>query len=176
MPFWQITVWTRIRVRDNKWFQDQFKFVGKPFELKRPLIMKLKKQPVIRLHLWLETDMGLFFGLGRMKILKCIHDGQSLKGAAESLGMSYREAWGKIKKTEEVIGIKLIEKKGGNRAGYQLTQKGVELMKRFDEWFEEIECFALKRAKEMLPFNPIGFNEPHQENGDIKKKAECLAF
>jgi len=131
--------------------------------------MKLKKQPIIRLHLWLETDKGLFFGLGRMKILKCINEGQSLKGAAESLGMSYRAAWGKIKKTEEVIGVKLIEKKGGNRSGYQLTPKGAELMKHFDEWFEEVECFALKRAQEMLPFKAIGFNEAYHQDGDIKK-------
>jgi molybdate transport system regulatory protein len=132
--------------------------------------MKLKKQPIIRLHLWLETDKGLFFGLGRMKILKCIHEGQSLKGAAESLGMSYRAAWGKIKKTEEVIGAKLVEKKNGNRSGYELTPKGQELMKKFDEWFEEVEYFASKRAKELLPFNTIGFNEVHQENADIKKR------
>jgi molybdate transport system regulatory protein len=132
--------------------------------------MKLKKQPVIRLHLWLETDKGLFFGMGRMTILKCIQDGQSLKGAAESLGMSYRAAWGKIKKTEKVIGVKLIEKKRGNRSGYQLTQKGVELMKLFDQWFNEVECFALKRAKDLLPFNPISFNEAYLENADSKEK------
>ncbi|MFO8085395.1 MAG: LysR family transcriptional regulator [Desulfobacterales bacterium] len=132
--------------------------------------MKSKKQPIIRLHLWLETDNGLFFGLGRMKILKCIQDGQSLKGAAESLGMSYRAAWGKIKKTEKVIGVKLIEKKGGNRSGYQLTRRGAELMKLFDQWFEEVECFALKRAKELLPFNPIGFNEAYPKNTGSEKK------
>jgi molybdate transport system regulatory protein len=131
--------------------------------------MKLKKEPVIRLHLWLETDKGLFFGLGRMKILKCIQNGQSLKGAAESMGMSYRAAWGKIKKTETVMGVKLIEKKGGNRSGYQLTQKGSELMKLFDQWFNEVECFALKRAKDLLPFNPIGFNEAYLENADSKE-------
>jgi molybdate transport system regulatory protein len=132
--------------------------------------MKLKKEPIIRLHLWLETDKGLFFGLGRMKILKCIQDGQSLKGAAESLGMSYRAAWGKIKKTEKVIGVKLVVKKRGNRSGYQLTQKGIELMKLFDQWFNEVECFALRRAKDLLPFNPICFNEAHLENADNKEK------
>jgi molybdate transport system regulatory protein len=132
--------------------------------------MKIKKQPIIRLHLWLETDKGLFFGLGRMKILKCIHEGQSLKGAAESLGMSYRAAWGKIKKTEKVIGVKLVEKKKGNRSGYELTPKGQELMNKFNEWFEEVEFFAFQRAKELLPFNPIGFNEAHQENTGVKKR------
>lgn len=86
--------------------------------------------------------------------------------------MSYRAAWGKIKKTEEVIGLKLIEKKGGNRSGYQLTPKGAELMKRFDKWFEEVECFALKRAQEMLPFKAIGFNEAYHQDGDIKRKKD----
>lgn len=126
--------------------------------------MKPKKQPVIRLHLWLETEKGLFFGLGRMKLLKCIQDGQSLKGAAESLGMSYRAAWGKIKKTEKVIGIKLLEKKGGNRSGYQLTREGVELMNQFDRWFAEVENFALERGQEILPFKPVQFSEPYPES------------
>ncbi len=132
--------------------------------------MKLKQQPVIRLHLWLETDKGLFFGLGRMEILKCIHNGLSLKGAAESLGMSYRAAWGKIKKTEKVIGAKLVEKKKGNRSGYQLTAKGKELMRCFDEWFEQVECFALKRAQDLLPFNPIGFKEAHRNIAQDEEK------
>ena len=47
--------------------------------------------------------------------------------------MSYRAAWGKIKKTEKVIGVKLI-KKGGNRFGYHLAQRKVKLMNQFDQW------------------------------------------
>jgi molybdate transport system regulatory protein len=65
--------------------------------------MKLKKQPVIRLHLWLETDKGLFFGLGRMKILKYIHEGQSLKGAAESLGCPTGQPGVKLKKPKRSL-------------------------------------------------------------------------
>jgi molybdate transport system regulatory protein len=69
------------------------------------MIRALTKRPVVRLHLWLETEKGVFFGLGRLKLLEQIQSGRSLKGAAESLGMSYRAAWGKIKNTEDVLGV-----------------------------------------------------------------------
>jgi len=118
----------------------------------------LKDRPVVRLHLWLETEKGVFFGLGRLKLLEKIQSGQSLRGAAESLGMSYRAAW-KIKNTEEVLGIALIEKTAGNRAGYQLTEAGRALVARFNRWFQEVESYALRRAGELLPCNPRAFKD-----------------
>ena len=126
--------------------------------------MKFRDKPVIRIHLWLETEKGLFFGLGRAKLLRCIQRGLSLKGAAESLGMSYRAAWGKIKKTEKVLGIKLIEKKGGNRSGYQLTRDGILLMDKFDSWFDDVERYAAERAKVVLPCDSRSFREDHPES------------
>jgi molybdate transport system regulatory protein len=94
-----------------------------------------------------------------MKLLEKIHSGQSLRGAAESLGMSYRAAWGKIKNTEEVLGVALIEKKGGNRAGYQLTPEGIAMVASFSRWFKDVEGYALRRAGALLPCNPITFEE-----------------
>jgi molybdate transport system regulatory protein len=121
--------------------------------------MHLRSQPVMRLHLWLETEKGVFFGLGRLQLLQDIQAGCSLKGAADRLGMSYRAAWGKIKKTEEVLGIRLIEKKGGNRRGYQLTAEGKQLATAFECWFREVDAFALQRAGELLPCEPKRFEE-----------------
>lgn len=125
-------------------------------------------RPVVRLHLWLETEDGLFFGLGRLKLLEKIHSGQSLKGAAKSLGMSYRAAWGKIKRTEKVLGTALIEKKGGNRSGYQLTEQGIVLMTRFNRWFQEVESYALHRARGLLPCDPRGY-----EKAPLNPSADC---
>jgi molybdate transport system regulatory protein len=113
----------------------------------------------MRLHLWLETEKGVFFGLGRLQLLQDIQAGCSLKGAADRLGMSYRAAWGKIKKTEEVLGVRLIEKKGGNRSGYQLTAEGKQLASAFERWFRDVEVFALQRAGELLPCEPKRFEE-----------------
>lgn len=123
------------------------------------MIGNLKDRPVVRLHLWLETEKGVFFGLGRWKLLERIQSGQSLKGAAESLGMSYRAAWGKIKNTEKVLGVALIEKKAGKRAGYRLTAEGVAMMTCFSRWFAEVERYALQRAGELLPCHPIAYSK-----------------
>jgi molybdate transport system regulatory protein len=118
------------------------------------------ERPVVRLHLWLETPQGIFFGLGRLKLLEEIQSGQSLRGAARSLGMSYRAAWGKIKNTERVLGVALIEKCSGNRGGYRLTTEGMALAAEFKRWFQEVERYALRRAKALLPCEPRAFRAP----------------
>lgn len=123
------------------------------------MTMASRDRPVLRMHLWLETQRGIFFGLGRLKLLERIQSGQSLRGAAESLGMSYRAAWGKIKNTEEVLGVALIEKNAGNRAGYRLTPEGFAMVARFGRWFKDVEEYALRRAGALLPCNPIAFEE-----------------
>jgi molybdate transport system regulatory protein len=117
------------------------------------------QRPVLRLHLWLETQRGIFFGLGRLKLLEHIQAGKSLSGAAKAMGMSYRAAWGKIRSTEEVLGFALIAKKAGNKAGYQITEEGVALVACFKRWFQEVEEYALSRAKVLLPCDPIAFRE-----------------
>lgn len=123
------------------------------------MLLNSGDRPVVRLHLWLETRKGIFFGLGRLMLLEKIHSGQSLRSAAKSLGMSYRAAWGKIKNTEEVLGVALIERKAGRRAGYRLTANGLELMACFNRWFKDVERYALHRAERLLPCHPVAFKE-----------------
>lgn len=61
-------------------------------------------------------------------LLSKVQQHGSLKKAADEMGMSYRAAWGKIKKSEEILGIRLIEQSGSKREGYQLTDSGKEFM------------------------------------------------
>ena len=110
--------------------------------------------PTIRLHLWLETSEGLFFGTGRAQLLEKIETCGSLKKAAEEMGMSYRAAWGKIKKTEEILGFNLIVKAGSKRKGYQLTEAGKLFRDKFLYWYDEVEKFAFKKAQEIFPRPP----------------------
>jgi len=109
-------------------------------------------EPMIRLHLWLETDDGVFFGAGRAQLLQKIERYGSLKQAAEHMGMSYRGAWGKIKKTEDVLGDKLIVKIS-NKEGYQLTELGREFVRLYLKWYNEVEKFAAEKAREIFPWN-----------------------
>ncbi|WP_419784906.1 winged helix-turn-helix domain-containing protein [Pseudodesulfovibrio sp.] len=116
-----------------------------------------KAHPTMRMHLWLETEDGVLFGLGRLQLLRQVEQCGSLKGAAEALGMSYRGAWGKIKATEKLFGQKLIERAGSRREGYHLTSFGNELARDFDEWYSEVEQFALAKSGKYLPFSPVKY-------------------
>jgi molybdate transport system regulatory protein len=118
-----------------------------------------KPCPTVRLNLWLETGEGLFFGIGRALLLAKIEEYGSLKKAADGLGMSYRAAWGKIKKTEEVLGVKLIVKSGSKREGCQLTDLGALLKDRYLLWFKAVEEEALRKAREFFPWPVKGYQE-----------------
>lgn len=133
------------------------------------MIADSENRPVVRLHLWLETENGIFFGIGRLKLLERIQAGQSLRGAAESLGMSYRAAWGKIKRTEKVLGVALIEKISGNRAGYRLTAEGSLLVAHFNRWFQEVESYALSRARALLPCSPRAYDGSQPTRHHLRK-------
>jgi len=118
------------------------------------------KSPTIRLHLWLETDEGVFFGAGRVHLLEKIETYGSLKKAAEAMGMSYRAAWGKIKTTEANVGFSLVKKESGKKGGYSLTDEGRNLMAQYKSWFSRVEDFACESAAEIFPFPVQPFKEP----------------
>ncbi|MGY5861016.1 MAG: LysR family transcriptional regulator [Candidatus Thorarchaeota archaeon] len=86
--------------------------------------------------LWLEQDGQYVFGLGAYNILKSIHEAGTITEGAKTLGMSYRYAWGVIRKIEITLGVKLLETyKGGNvgGGGARVTEHGLKLMKMFDD-------------------------------------------
>lgn len=91
-----------------------------------------KARPAYKL--WLETEEGYIFGKGAFDLLQKIEEEGTLSGAAKALGMSYRYAWGVIKKIEDRIGQPLLEtRKGGKTGGggAELTETGRELVKSF---------------------------------------------
>ena len=112
--------------------------------------------PVLRVHLWLESGGGMLFGLGRVQLLELVEKLGSLNQAAKALGMSYRAAWGRIKRTEEALGEPLLAQASG-RKGYQLTPLATELLRGFAAWHQEVEEYALTRAKKRLPWDIQGF-------------------
>ena len=119
--------------------------------------------PVVRVHIWLEKGKGLSFGLGRMQLLEAIERLGSLKAAAESLGMSYRAAWGKIKGSEDLLGQPLIEKLGGNRSGYTLTDFGRRISECYRIWFRTVELTAVHEAERLFPFQTRSFGQALSE-------------
>jgi len=120
--------------------------------------------PTLRVHLWLESGGGMVFGLGRVQLLGLVGRLGSLNQAAKALGMSYRAAWGRIKRTEEALGEPLLAKASG-RKGYELTPLAEMLLREFALWHQEVEAFALERAKIRLPWDVRRFAGPPPADG-----------
>ena len=64
-----------------------------------------------RFKLWLSTkDIEGVFGDGKWRLLKAVQSAESLSAASKSLRISYRKAWGDLKKAQEALNLTLVEK------------------------------------------------------------------
>lgn len=114
--------------------------------------------PRVRLNLWLETEEGMLFGLGRAQLLEQIEKQGSLNKAAKELGMSYRAAWGRLKNTEDVLGDSLVLKTRG-RKGCSLTPLGERVLEDYRQWVQEVENFAVMTARKSFPWKITSFDD-----------------
>jgi len=113
--------------------------------------------------LWLETDEGYVFGPGVYSLLRKIEEKGTLKEATASLGMSYRYAWGLIKKAEEKLGKPLISATKGGRHGGGSTEI-TELGRRYVRDFE--------RLRRMMDEVSDGSLQVTQVRGTVLEAAE----
>jgi molybdate transport system regulatory protein len=110
-------------------------------------------KPKPSFKLWLETDEGVVFGPGLYRLLQKISETGTLKASAEELGMSYRFAWGLIRKAEKRIGQSLVISYKGGRSGGGgaiLTEMGLQYLEEFSH-FDAI----LKKISNNLADNTI---------------------
>ena len=92
-----------------------------------------------RVKLWLEVDGDVVFGGGRVELFEAIEELGSIKQASEKLSMSYRAAWGKIKATEERLGLELVQRQaGGRHSGAELTPMGKELLMIYGKYRQNV--------------------------------------
>jgi molybdate transport system regulatory protein len=103
----------------------------------------------VHVKLWLETGAGALLGTGRAELLEAVDRLGSLNKAAKALSMSYRSAWGRLKRAEQAAGVALVERRAGRR-GYDLTPFGAQLVQAFREWRGRVETFALEQARELF--------------------------
>ena len=104
-----------------------------------------------RIKVWLSTahSKGVF-GDGRWRLLRAIEKESCLKSAAFKLNISYRKAWGDLKKSEECLGIVFTDKQRGGSSGgaTKLTKKGKQIVAAYTQFRAEIKR-AVKRAFDM---------------------------
>jgi molybdate transport system regulatory protein len=110
-----------------------------------------KKKISIRTKIWFGVEGKVVFGEGLARLLQGIDLLGSLTKAAKEEGISYRHAWGDIKRSEERLGFELIDRQAGGKAGggSQLTKEGRRLLEGYgrlkrkviresDRWFTEM--------------------------------------
>jgi molybdate transport system regulatory protein len=99
----------------------------------------------VRFKLWLNcSDAEGVFGDGKWRLLKAVEAGGSLRAASDALGISYRKAWGDLKKAEDGLGVALVDKKrGGSQGGRtHLTAAGRKWVGAYQRFRAEIEKAA----------------------------------
>ena len=85
---------------------------------------------------WLCKKNEKVFGQGPCELLKRVEKTDSLRQAAQQMGMSYNKAWKLIQMVEKRLGFTLLDKKVGGLSGggSQVTAKGKDLMKRYEQF------------------------------------------
>ena len=117
---------------------------------------------------WMETDDGYVFGPGVYSLLKRVNEVGTLKEAATQLGMSYRYAWGLIRKAEEKLGEPLLSAHKGGRSGgggAELTARGKQFLIEFQRLREQ-----MARASESDPSKNISgvVKDIRVANGEVE--------
>jgi len=84
-------------------------------------------------HLALQSDENVVLDETDALLLRRISETDSLTEAAKLLGISYRNAWGRIRKVEAKSGKKILETRTGGEAGgsSRLTPEGMSLFREF---------------------------------------------
>lgn len=83
--------------------------------------------------IWLEKNGRYAFGGGIARILVAIETTGSIKDTAGRLKQSYRYVWGRIRKTEQTLGRKLVETSvgGTGKSRTHLTPFAGRLLKPY---------------------------------------------
>lgn len=104
----------------------------------------------IKAKFWIENKGGVVLGGGKTTLLLSVDRFGSIQRAADEFGMSYRHAWGVIKKIEQRAGIKIVDTKLGGKdgGGAQLTQQGKVFVDRVDSLLSDLNRMVEKRFKQ----------------------------
>jgi len=100
----------------------------------------------IKAKFWIENNGEVVLGGGKASLLLSVDRLGSIQRAADEFGMSYRHAWGAIKKIEQRAGFKILDTKLGRKdGGTQLTPKGKEFIGKVDSFLKELQAIVEER-------------------------------
>jgi len=126
-------------------------------------------------HLTFQSDQLTVLDETDARLLRRILEKGSLTDAARMVGISYRNAWGRIKRLESNYGVRILDTKvgGSSGGGAKLTPEGLKLLKEFRHIrkylfnaLDDTESAGNVRYK-LSARNILGANVVGIERGDI---------
>jgi molybdate transport system regulatory protein len=105
---------------------------------------------LLNYKLWLSSVTGEgVIEETNFKLLKGIHEKGSLRAASKEIGLSYRKAWGDLKKAEGLLGYQLTARKRGGISGgkSELTTKAIKLLQAYEALHVKLDD-AVEKAYE----------------------------
>ena len=104
----------------------------------------------VKAKFWLTLGPRTLFGDGKADLLEAVDRLGSLRSAAQSMGMSYRYAWGLLRELDEAAGFAFLEHSGsGPRTSLRLTTNGrrfIASYRRFRAPLDEQVELAFRRT------------------------------
>jgi molybdate transport system regulatory protein len=107
----------------------------------------------LKYKIWLESSDGKgLLGDGKWQIMRAIESEGSLMAACSKLGITYRRTWNDLKKIEQMLGFRIIEKKRGGKEGGKtvLSEEGRHLVNAFNHFHADIDGLIQEKFKNML--------------------------
>ena len=101
----------------------------------------MKRELNVGYKVWLEYRGTPIIGEGGAKLLEELDKSGSIREAARRLGMSYRKAWGYIRRINSLLGEELVRTHKGGRegGGAELTPTGRKLLYVYKRVKSEVE-------------------------------------
>jgi molybdate transport system regulatory protein len=109
---------------------------------------KRGKDMEIKYKIWIERDGKVIFGHGREELFQAIDECRSLNAAAKRLNMSYRAAWGRLRASEERLGVRLVES-DSTKKGMTLTPVAKALLDKFRQLEKDADVYLQKTSREL---------------------------
>ena len=100
----------------------------------------------VKAKFWLTIGPRTLFGDGKADLLEAVDRLGSLRSAAQSMGMSYRHAWGWLRELDKAAGFAFLEHTGtGPRTNLRLTDTGRRFIAAYRRFREPLNALIEAR-------------------------------
>jgi molybdate transport system regulatory protein len=106
----------------------------------------------VKAKFWLTIGPRTLFGDGKADLLEAVDKLGSLRSAAQSMGMSYRHAWGWLRELDKAAGFAFLEHTGtGPRTNLRLTDNGRRFVDAYRRFREPLNGLIESRFHRVFP-------------------------